>query len=70
MIAYYTNKLEGIDYSTYDLKFSDEDGNFFDISLASVIFELPYDNLTLEDRALTIGQNLYPTETLTQVIIE
>lgn len=63
------NKIEG-PLDSYDLKYTDEDGRIFPMSLASVLFEHPYDIQTLEERAQSIALSLYPSEILTQVIIE
>ena len=71
MIAVVTNKRIIGDQDFFDVFFF-TDINMetqMETSLSGVIFDNPYSNTDIENRINEISQNLYPSEILTQIII-
>jgi hypothetical protein len=70
MIAYLINKRCVGNDDFFDLNFSDDENNQLQFSLSGVIFSQPYTTIEMEERVREIALNLYPDQTLTQIVIE
>ena len=70
MIAKYVNRTVVAQEDSYMLLYFSDSGELLEYSFGGVLFEAGYTQMDMEERASTIAANIYPEETLSQVIIE
>lgn len=73
MIARFINRNEIHNTVMYDLNFYYViEGREFlaDYSLGGVIFDKPFDSDDIKNRAITVANNFFPDESLTEIIFE